>query len=100
MTDDLYKYWYCPNCNAEARSLKTDSKKAFHPCPKIPGLMSPMLIKGQSGKIVARVREDYVGKELVQCDANGRPIMSVVVTRDEGEDVAVYPGTAQMNTED
>jgi hypothetical protein len=46
--------------------------------------------------VEAQEREDYVGKELVQTDGEGRPIMSVITTRDEGQDCAVLAPTATM----
>jgi hypothetical protein len=53
-----------------------------------------MLPEGVKGKVEVREREDYVGKELVHKDANGRPVMSVVTTRDEGQDCVVFAPTA------
>jgi hypothetical protein len=49
---------------------------------------------GTRCKVEAVEREDYVGGEDVQYDDDGRPIMAVVTTRDEGNDVAVYAPTA------
>jgi hypothetical protein len=48
--------------------------------------------------VVLRDREDYVGKEDVQRDGEGRPVMSAVVTRDDGEDAVMYApcATAQL----
>jgi hypothetical protein len=54
-----------------------------------------MVPAGTHCKIEVHVREDYVGKELVQTDANGRPVMSVVTTRDDGQDCTVYAPTAR-----
>jgi hypothetical protein len=48
-----------------------------------------MLPAGVAGKVEARDREDYVGRDMVQTDGEGRPVMSVVTTRDDGTDVAV-----------
>lgn len=84
--------WYCPNCEVEAQTF--DAKQPFHPCPKLPGLLSPLVRQGVKAKVEAVEREDYIGNALVQVDAHGRPIMSIVTTRDEGQDVAVYPETA------
>jgi hypothetical protein len=49
---------------------------------------------GMSAKVEAKDREDYVGRELVQTDEDGRPVMSVVTTRDNGQDAIVYAPTA------
>jgi hypothetical protein len=57
--------------------------------------MTPMLAKGVAGKIEIREREDYVGDELVQRDPElGRPVMSMVTTRDEGTDARIFVPTA------
>jgi len=45
-------------------------------------------------EVEAREREDYVGTEKVQTDEDGRPVMSVVTTRDNGQDTAVYAPVA------
>jgi hypothetical protein len=48
-----------------------------------------MVLSGTSCKVEAREREDYIGRDMVQTDGEGRPVMSVVTTRDEGTDCAV-----------
>jgi len=53
-----------------------------------------MVPAGTRCKVEAREREDYIGNEQVQTDINGRPVMSVVTTRDDGQDVAVFAPTA------
>jgi hypothetical protein len=50
----------------------------------------PFVPAGIRAKVVLHERQDYVGREVVQVDENGRPVMNVTVTRDDGEDVAVY----------
>jgi len=85
--------WYCPNCDAEARTV--DAALPMHACGGIKGLVAPLVLSGTKAKTETRDREDYVGKELVQTDAEGRIVMSSVTTRDDGEDCTVYVGTAQ-----
>jgi hypothetical protein len=53
-----------------------------------------MVPAGTRCKVEAFEREDYIGKEKVQFDGEGRPIMKVVTTRDDGMDAAVYAPTA------
>lgn len=89
--------WYCPNCDARAQTV--DHKLPFHPCPKVPGLMAPLVQAGIAAKVEAVEREDYIGNEMVQTDSNGRPVMSIVTTRDDGQDVAVFPATAKGGIE-
>jgi hypothetical protein len=49
---------------------------------------------GTKAKVEAVERGDYIGRELVQSDGNGRPVMAVVTTRDDGQDCAVLAPTA------
>jgi hypothetical protein len=51
-----------------------------------------MLPAGTRAKVEAKVREDYVGEDKgkVLLDARGKPVMSVVTTRDKGQDVTVF----------
>lgn len=86
--------WYCPNCHATATTQRPEVHTEFHICPKLGMMAVPMAEEGLKAKIVAHEREDYIGTEDVQYNADGRPIMSVTVTRDEGEDCAVYAPTA------
>lgn len=82
--------WYCPNCTAEDRTLNAQPHTRFHPCPGLRGILAPMIEVGTKAKVYARDREDYVGKENVTKDANGRPVMSVVTERDDGQYTAVF----------
>ena len=53
-------------------------------------LAVPMVQKGVKSKIEVREREDYVNDETVFTDERGRPVMSIVTTRDEGMDTRVF----------
>jgi hypothetical protein len=53
-----------------------------------------MVPAGTSCKVEAVERGDYVGRETVQTDGEGRPVQSVVTTRDDGQDCTVYAPTA------
>jgi hypothetical protein len=55
-----------------------------------------MIPEGTGCKVQAVEREDYVGKEMVQTNGEGRPIMSVVTVRDDGQDCAVFAPTAHV----
>jgi hypothetical protein len=48
-----------------------------------------MVPAGTKCKIEAVEREDYVGRDLVQRNGEGTPIMSIVTTRDDGQDCNV-----------
>jgi len=56
-----------------------------------------MLPFGVKGKVEVHEREDYIGKEMVQRDENGRPVMNIVTTRDEGQDCMVFAPTAHAH---
>ncbi len=87
--------WYCPNCPQEDMTTEARPHTRFHQCPGLQGIIAPMLPKGTKAKVTAVEREDYVGQENVRLQ-NGRPIMSVVTERDDGQDVAVFAPTARL----
>ena len=91
----LESRWYCPNCDVTDVTRSTEVHTQFHQCRGMNGLAAPMIMEGTRAKVESREREDYVGKEDVQLDGEGRPIMSIVTTRDEGQDVTVFAPTAR-----
>lgn len=82
--------WYCPNCKLADRTREARPHTRFHTCPALRGLTAPMLRAGTRAHVYAREREDYVGAEKVQTDAAGRPVMSVVTEREDGQDAIVF----------
>lgn len=62
-------------------------------------MWAPMQPAGVKCKVEAVEREDYVGRDLVQTDGEGRPIMAVHTTRDTGVDICVYAPAAQGESE-
>jgi hypothetical protein len=52
-----------------------------------------------SAKHAAVERGDYTNGDLVQTDDNGRVVMSVTTTRDDGEDCTVYAPAASASSE-
>jgi hypothetical protein len=56
--------------------------------------MTPLVKEGAKVKIEVVERQDFVGRELVQTDEHGRPVMSVVTTRDDGQDCTVFAPTS------
>jgi hypothetical protein len=90
--------WYCPNCQAEDVTHDPRPHSRFHVCKGLRGLTAPMLPAGTRAKVEAVEREDYVGKEDVQLDPERkRPVMSVVTTRDQGQDAIVFAPTARRS---
>jgi len=95
--------FYCPNCHLEDVMDKPlpPGGTRFHVCPALHGINAPLLPRGVPAMVVAREREDYVGKEVgVLMDDRGKAIMSVETIRDNGTDVAVFAPTAQARAEE
>lgn len=84
------RHWSCPNCDLREITRTVDHHTRFHACRGLRGLTAPMVEDGTRCKVEALEREDYVNRELVTCDGEGRPVMSVQVTRDDGTDLAVF----------
>lgn len=82
--------WECPNCDSTDVTHETQPHTRFHACRGLRGLTAPMVPAGTKCKVQALDREDYVNGDMVQTDGEGRPVMSVVTTRDDGQDCAVY----------
>lgn len=84
--------WSCPNCPATA--VTRNEPNRFHNCPGLKGFIAPLVLDGTRCKVEAVEREDYVGSEDVRLDGEGRPIMSVVTTRNDGQDCVAFAATA------
>lgn len=92
--------WVCPNCSLRDVTFEAQPHTRMHPCSGLKGLTAPMVPEGMDCKVEAVEREDYVGREDVTYDGEGRPIMSVVTTREDGSnDVAVMAPCAYTRTE-
>jgi len=91
-TDQL---WTCPNCSAQSVTHEARPHSRFHICKGLHGLTAPMVRAGTRCKVVAVEREDYIGTDRVRLDPErGRPVMSVITTRDDGQDTTVFAPTA------
>lgn len=86
--------WTCPNCTSTARTRGAANR--FHRCVGLAGLLAPMVLDGVRCAVRAVVREDYVGREDVRYDGQGRPVMAVVTERDDGTDRVVYAPSARV----
>ena len=91
--------WWCPACRATDVTRVTGFHTRFHTCPKLGFMSVPMVQEGNKAKVERNLREDYIGKERVQLDAENKPVMNVTITRDEGTDVAVYAPMAQATVD-
>jgi hypothetical protein len=92
--------WTCPNCHVTATTRRAEPHTEFHPCRGLAGLNAPMVPAGTRAKVEAVERDDYIGREMVQLDGDGRPIMAVVTTRADGQDCAVYAPCATVTREE
>lgn len=91
--------WACPNCTHTDVTVETEIHTRFHSCRGLRGLSVPMVEAGTRCKIEAVERGDYIRGEQVQTCGEGRPVMAVLVTRDDGQDCAVYAPLAQRPTD-
>lgn len=84
------QHWQCQHCNT--RDVTRGLPNRMHNCPGLGGIVAPLVLEEDARRTLvrARVREDYVGKDTVQADDEGRPIMAVETLREDGSnDVAV-----------
>jgi hypothetical protein len=85
--------WECPNCTVEDVTHDPRPHSRFHACKGLRGLAAPMVPAGTKAKVEAVERGDYIGEERVQL-TDGRPVMAVITTRDDGQDVTVFAPSA------
>lgn len=83
------QHWECPNCELKQVTHEANPHTRFHTCRGLKGLTAPMVPEGTRCKVEAKTREDYVGREDVQYDGEGTPVMAVETTREDGNDLAV-----------
>jgi hypothetical protein len=88
------RIWACPNCVQRARTTRPDAPIPFHACRGLRGLSAPLVPEGTRAKVETVERGDWVGREDVQTDGEGRPVMAIVTTKDEGQDCAILAPTA------
>lgn len=93
------RHWGCPNCDYTRVTFKAGRQAVVHRCKGLSGLIAPLVEDGIKCKIEAREREDYIGENLVQVNGEGRPIMSIVTTREDGQDCRVLAPLASARGE-
>ncbi len=86
--------YYCPSCHMTEHAEVPLRGMRMHTCPKMGYLTTPLLPVGVKAKHERHEREDYIGHEKVRLDADGRPVMSITTTRDDGQDCTVFAPTA------
>ncbi|MGD9749779.1 MAG: hypothetical protein AB7W59_02170 [Acidimicrobiia bacterium] len=85
--------WECPRCDFTDVTRQHGPHTRMHPCRGLGGLTAPMVPAGTRAKVEVVEREDYIGRDLVRLH-EGRPVMNVTVTRDDGQDAVVFAPTA------
>lgn len=91
--------WECPNCEVKQVTYNSEPHTRFHACKGLKGLTAPMVPEGTRCKVEAVEREDYVGGATATHDGEGRAVMAVEVTRDDGNDVAAFADCASVRLE-
>ena len=82
---DAYQDWFCPACGFEERTRPVPPGAArMHTCPKLHYLSAPLAVAGSDCKIVASLREDYTGKEILTLGDDGRPYMNIQTWHADG----------------
>jgi hypothetical protein len=93
--------WVCPNCMTTDRTAGLPPNAGrFHTCPGLHMLTAPLVRAGVRCKVQAEERADYLGTEIQRHGDDGKPYMAVRTTRDDGDDLAVNAGLAQMRLTD
>lgn len=85
--------WICHLCGGKDVTKEARVHTRMHTCPKT-GLTTPMYDEKLKVKVEVTEREDYIGNEIVQLDKEGRPVMNIRTTSDDGEDLIVYAPTS------
>ncbi len=99
MLNPPQRRWECPNCDFTDVTYEAEPHSRFHACRGLKGLTAPMVPAGTRCKVEAKEREDYIGHEDITYDGEGRPVMAIETTRDEGTDVAVFAPCAHAGGE-
>lgn len=84
----------CPECSARFNLAAHQLLPLLHRCSGHGGMLLPMVQDGIKAHVTVVEREDYIGRERPMMH-EGRPIMAVTTTRDDGEDRVIFAPTAQ-----
>src|SRR5438445_12826065 len=87
--------WVCANGCPAVDKTAGSTPNRFHSCPALGGLTAPLVAEGSQVRVRAVEREDCENGQLVQRDADGRPMQSVITDRPDGSnDIGVLAPTA------
>jgi len=87
--------WECGKCTATHVTRLAGPHAPMHPCKGMRGLLIPYVPAGSRVKVTANEREDWIGREVVQADGEGRPVMSVTAEFGDHVDAVVYAPAAR-----
>ncbi len=101
------KWWECPSCGHQARTVTGKVVTPMHQCPNLAGLDVPLVqVTTNAGIPRNQVRhqiierEDWIGREVGVRRAGRRAVMAVRTERADGSnDTAVYAPTATARME-
>lgn len=101
MDSRVIRNWHCPNCHSEHRSYDSPNLSAFHHCPALNGILTPMVEDGRDAIHKILLREDYVGEDICSVrDANNRVVSSVTTEFADGSNqLTVYMPCATVSAE-
>lgn len=94
--------WECPaGCGMEERTRPLPPNGTrFHECPKLHGLVAPLVRAGTDCTAVACEREDYLNGDTQRTGDDGKPYMNVTTWHADGHnDLAVFAPPAIAGTE-
>lgn len=96
---ELVKNWVCPSCQLEHQSQGPET--AMHHCPKLNGLLVPLVLDGDDATHRVHLREDYQNGDICTArDADNRIVMSVSTEYADGSNALnVYVPCATTNLE-
>lgn len=83
----------CPECPSTLKLPGVGKSPVLHRCSGHGGMLLPMVPAGIKAKVTVVEREDYIGSERPRMH-EGRPIMAVTITREDGEDRVIFAPTA------
>lgn len=86
---DAESRWECQHCEHKQVLRGAVPGAVIHKCRGLAGVIAPLTPAGTRCRVRVFEREDYVAGETVQTNGYGRPIMSVVTEREDGQDCLI-----------
>lgn len=87
---DAWQDWECPSCHLTERTRPLPPNASrFHNCPKLHGLIGPLVREGSDCKVIAVERADYLRDECQRTGDDGKPYMAVETWHADGHNDAL-----------